>query len=288
MRHVFDMKNVTFIVVVYRVPPKESTTLISLSGLDFHRHGVAPTFAVWDNSLEGYGLDHLPHFSGEVKYYHTGKNQGLAKVYNSVVKDCDSSEWFVFLDDDSVVDINYLHSLEPFFSSEVLLAVPRIVSQERLISPGFVKGVKGRSWSMKDCTAGATGSSSIVAMMSGTVVSAKVFATGVFFDERLTFYGVDTRFFVDYSRRFSQLYILDVVMPHHSALRDSSLPAVEQVDRHRRLVAAWPIVFDYVRFYRLKLFFRIIYYSIKLSVYRRDCRFLSLLPLAFKFVKAKA
>lgn len=283
-----DMKKVTFIVVVYHVTPRESTTLISLSCLDFDRYGVAPTFAVWDNSVEGYGLDRLPNFSGDVKYYHTGKNQGLAEVYNSVVKDCSGSEWFVFLDDDSVVDTDYLCNLERFFSTEILLAVPRIVSQGRLISPGLVKGVKGKSWKLKDCTAGARRSSSIVAMMSGTVVNAKVFAMGVSFDERLTFYGVDTRFFIDYSRKFSQLYILDVVMPHHSALRDRSLPMAVQMDRQRRLVSAWPIIFDYVPFFRLRVFFRIVYYSIKLSACRRDFRFLSLLTLAVRVSKDKS
>ena len=107
------------------------------------------------------------------------------------------------------------------------------------------------------------------------------------FDERLGFYGVDTRFFIDYANKFKFLFVLDVVMPHQTALRDREISIDDQVLRHQKLVDSWSVVFCDVGFYRFKLFFYIFYYSFKLALVRRSFGFLVLLFSAFNLLRAK-
>lgn len=268
------MEKIIFVVVLYKTHPQHSATLVSLSQHSYAEFYIDPIFVVWDNSSHGFGESSLDFMPGRVKYYHSGLNEKLSSAYNKVVLDSSDMDWYVFLDDDSCVDESYLISLKSFFTSGVPVAVPKILHNGVIISPGAVRGVKGKLLPEFSLYTGVRSSKQLVAMMSGTVVSSSVFGSGVYFDERLQLYGVDTRFFIDYSNVYSKIYVLDVVMTHHSALRDESMPVEEQVVRHRRLAAAWPIIFDGVRFYRLKLFFYILYYSLKLSLVRRSPRFL--------------
>lgn len=281
------MKKILFLVVLYKTPPEKSSTIISLVGKDFSACGVEPIFAVWDNSLSGYGKRVLDSILGEVKYYHSGVNESLSVVYNKVVAGEEGADFFVFLDDDSIIGDEYLSALSGFLASDVPLAVPKIKYKGNIISPGKLYGVKGAPLSGRFLQVGKKSSASITAMMSGVVVSRQVFDLGVRFDERLGFYGVDTRFFIDYANKFKFLFVLDVVMPHQTALRDREVSIDDQVLRHQKLVDSWSVVFCDVGFYRFKLFFYIFYYSFKLALVRRSFGFLVLLFSAFNLLRAK-
>lgn len=265
--------NIMFVVVLYKKPPLTSETINSLSAHCFEKYGITPSFSVWDNSAEGYGNASLDFMPGELFYYHTGRNERLSHIYNTVVLD-NKVDWYVFLDDDSFIGSDYLEALMPFFDSHIDVAIPKIVYNNVVISPGMVKGIKGKLLSSDMLYPGKRKSQAIAAMMSGTVVNRRVFESEVTFDERISFYGVDTRFFIDYSKEFEFIYILDVTIPHHSALRDQNMPVAEQIERHRKLTSAWPLIFRDARFFRVKLFFYISYYALKLSVIKRDPRFL--------------
>ncbi|WP_375057340.1 glycosyltransferase [Zobellella sp. DQSA1] len=282
------MKKILFLVVLYKTHPEASSTIISLSEKIFEKYGIEPSFAIWDNSLDGYGEHTLKHLPGPVKYYHYGVNEKLSVAYNRIVFDSDDVDWFVFLDDDSLIDDEYLSSLPEFFSSNTYIAVPKISFNDTVISPGQIRSIKGKRLPGYSLLGGVMGSKNIVAMMSGTVVSRDVFVAGLKFDERLSFYGVDTRFFIDYSKRFSQLFLLSATMVHHSALRDNLMPVNEQVVRHKKLAEAWSIIFDDVKCYQVKLFFYIIYYALKLSVVRRNISFLRVGLSIFHLFKTKA
>lgn len=279
------MREVVFLVVIYGSKPSECSTLVSLSRQRFSEYGIRPVFAVWDNSPHGYGIASLSFLPGRVSYYSFGINERLSVVYNSVVSDLKHADWFVFLDDDSVISAKYLESLPAFFDSGVSLAVPKIVHDGVCISPGMVTSIKGKLMPDIIDFSGIKKSKSIVAMMSGTVVRGKVFELGLRFDERLSFYGVDTRFFIDYSKFFSEVFILDVIMPHRSALRDRNLPLDEQVVRHKKLCAAWSVIFEESPFYREKLFIYIAYYAVKLSFTRRSLKFLAVFSSAFDLLR---
>ncbi len=89
---------------------------------------------------------------------------------------------------------NICVSLAGYFSSDVPVAIPRIMFERSLISPGKVEGVRGKQVSKEHLNVGGVDSIGLVAMMSGTVIHRQVFDAGQRFDERLSFYGVDMKF----------------------------------------------------------------------------------------------
>lgn len=276
---------VLFVVVLYKTPPGESRTIVSLASNDYSALGIDPVFSIWDNSSDGFGDVSLGMLPGEIKYYHEGVNAPLSAIYNKVILSSTDCSWVVLLDDDSCVTSSYINSLPVFFKSGISLAIPKIELKGRLISPGKIVGVRGRKLKSSDLKVGSFPSKSLTAMMSGTVVGMSAFIGGLRFDERLRFYGVDTRFFMDYATRYSEVFILDVSMSHDSALRDNSLSVSEQISRHLRLIESWPVVFSEKILIKPRLLLYLFYYVTKLALVRRNINFFSLLPAGYKVIK---
>lgn len=278
------MERVLFITVVYSENPSKTTTLLSLSELDYSKFNINPVFSVWDNSTNGYGLSSIPNMPGEVFYYHTGNNEYLSKVYNNVICKQNDVDWVVILDDDSVIDESYLNALLFFFKSGLNLAVPMIECCGELISPGIQRGVRGRKLSLKTLDVDVISSKYIVAMMSGTIIRRTLFNQGLLFDERLSFYGVDTRFFIDFSKKNKDIFLLNTKMNHHSALRDINEPYASQLKRFKNLFLAKKIIFEDLPFVRVRLIVYLLLFILNQSIKRRTLSFVSLLSVISKII----
>ena len=155
---------INFIVVLYSTEPESSKTLRSLSNVDFAKYGIDAAYCIQDNSLSGFDLGSIQRMLGPVNYYHTGENKKLSAVYNELIKDNCNCDYYIILDDDSVIDDSYLLSLLPFFKSNVKVAVPLIKHNGDLISPGRISGVRGHALSESDVAVGVVKSSNLVAM----------------------------------------------------------------------------------------------------------------------------
>lgn len=270
------MRKILFLTVVYGTSPSETSTLLSLSAHDFLEFNISPNFAVWDNSATGFGFDSIPHLPGDIKYYHTGNNTPLSYIYNYVISEYPDVDWVVLLDDDSTIDTSYIVALHEFWNTDVPLAIPRIESSGVLISPGRLIGVHGKALANNEVQKSMLPSKGIAAMMSGTIIRRDVFNLGLVFDERLNFYGIDTRFFIDYSNYFSHIYLLNTTMNHSSALRDSGLSSDAMLRRLKNLLQSWPLVFDQVPYYRFRLVCYITLFIFKYVIKKRNLRFLQL------------
>lgn len=273
------MRKVLFLTVVYGTSPSKTSTLLSLAAHDFSEFNISPIFAVWDNSASGFGLDSIPRLPGDIKYYHTGNNTPLSYIYNHVIHECPDVDWVILLDDDSVIDTSYIVALQEFWNVDVPLAIPRIESSGILISPGRLIGVRGKALTNDEIRQPLLSSKGIAAMMSGIIIRRDIFNTGIAFDERLNFYGVDTRFFIDYSNHFSHVYLLNTTMKHSSALRDSGLSNDAIFRRLENLLQSWPIVFDKVPYYKLRLVCYIALFISKYAIKRKSLRFLKLFKI---------
>ncbi|WP_460146560.1 glycosyltransferase family protein [Pseudomonas sp. S2_A02] len=272
--------HVNFLVVVYSTSPGLTTTLKSLANLDFQSAGILPKFSIWDNSEQGFGEASVPTLPGEITYYHSGKNERLSMVYNTLISNSAESDYFVVLDDDSSVTNHYISSLDLFFRSTVPVAVPQILFNHNLISPGTIKGVRGRALNVQDLVTGPVPSKNIVAMMSGTVISKEALSQGLKFDERLSFYGVDTRFFIDYANYYSEIFILNTSIPHSSALREGGQAYTKKVQRFRNLILSRPLVFDYVKHHKFKISLYVLLFSLNTCLKEKNIRYLSLMLLS--------
>lgn len=271
--------HVNFLVVVYSTSPDLTTTLKSLATLDFQAAKILPEFSIWDNSEQGFGKASISTLPGEVTYHHSGKNEPLSKVYNTLISNSAGSDYFIVLDDDSSITNDYIASLDLFFRSRVPVAVPQILFNHNLISPGIIKGVRGRALNLQNLVTGPVPSKNIVAMMSGTVISKDALSQGLKFDERLNFYGVDTRFFIDYANAYSEIFILKTSIPHSSALRETGQAYTKKVQRFRNLILSRPLVFDYVKHHKFKISLYVLLFSLNTCLKEKNIRYLSLMLL---------
>lgn len=279
--------HVNFLVVVYSTSPDLTTTLKSLTTLDFPSARILPKFSIWDNSEQGFGKASISTLPGEVTYHHSGKNEPLSKVYNTLISNSAGSDYFIVLDDDSGITNDYISSLDLFFRSSVPVAVPQILFNHNLISPGTVKGVRGRALNLQNLVTGPVPSKNIVAMMSGTVISKEALSQGLKFDERLNFYGVDTRFFIDYANVYSEIFILKTSIPHSSALRESGQAYTKKVQRFRNLILSRPLVFDYVKHHKLKISLYVLLFSLNTCLKEKNIRYLSLMLLSLHILNPR-
>ena len=154
MTHTQSQVQVNFLVVVYSTSPGLTTTLKSLATLDFQTARILPKFSIWDNSEQGFGEASIPTLPGEVTYHHSGNNEPLSKIYNALISRSADSDYFIVLDDDSSITNDYISSLDVFFRSNVPVAVPQILFNNSLISPGTIKGVRGRALNLQSLATG--------------------------------------------------------------------------------------------------------------------------------------
>ncbi|MFG7512086.1 hypothetical protein [Klebsiella pneumoniae] len=97
------MNKVLFICVVYATQPEKTITLNSLANIKFEKNNIIASFAIWDNSQEGYEREAVKTMlkNHQVDVYHYGVNERLSKVYNQLIaKYKSSNDWVVILDDD--------------------------------------------------------------------------------------------------------------------------------------------------------------------------------------------
>lgn len=251
-----ENKKVVFIVVLYSYDVITSPTLTSIAKLNFLKTlGSNIDVLIWDNSYNGSDITRCCLNSNSTvnfSYRHCPENLPLSKVYNTLIKET-HFDWICIFDEDTGFDEQYVFEVKNLMLSGAKLGVPLIKFNETVISPGIVEGVRGRLIKPNEFSFGLNCSKAIVAMMSGVCISTLVFDSGIFFDERLTFYGIDTKFFIQFSEVHPSVFIMNVTLLHDSALRDETLSIEKKVSRRKNLYLAAPIVFERIRFYRFRL-----------------------------------
>jgi hypothetical protein len=208
-------------------------------------------------------------------------NERLSVVYNTVVKSIDS-DYIVILDDDSKLTQGYMVSVCNAIEARVTLAIPQILHGESLISPGLVRGVRGKQLTRNSIKAGPDYRAGLVAMMSGSVIKVTSFKR-LEFDERLQLYGVDTKYFLDYHKHYSSIYILDCIIEHDSALRDPSVSIDKMISSYRILISSWCVVYEHCMLHRLRLAVRLLLFVAKQILVRKSWKPLKLLPCIITF-----
>ena len=268
------MAKYCFISVLYAKRPCESETVQSLSRLDFLQDEAI--FCFWDNSPLGFKneLDDVLG-SSDFRYFTRNNNTSLSEIYNTVIDNV-VADVYVILDDDSVINEHYLGELYKFEISSDLVGCPKIFHDKVLISPGYVKGVRGYSLTVADLDKGTEGLC-ITSMMSGTAIKKEVFEK-VRFDEALIFYGIDTKFYIDCNRQGLKIKVFDFKMCHESALRNYTSTS-EHIKRLDMLFRSKKIIFSHLLFSNIRVFTYSTLVIFKLCLMQRDFRYISLLKL---------
>lgn len=242
-------------IVFFSKKPSISETLNSILKIDFESFGISPYLYIRDNSLNGFDFRLVQKkFKGKVLVEHNGENRPLSSVYNDLISLPVKRELVLFLDDDSIIDEEYVKKMLIFNNSMFEIAVPTIMHNDNMISPGKIFVVKGVALN-RNKLALSKGNFGLVAMMSGTVVKSTIFDfENINFDENLTFYGVDTRFFLDCQKIKKSIYVLDYYLIHDSALRSKNFKIDEMLIRLSNLMKAQFYIFEHKTFFKVLLF----------------------------------
>jgi GT2 family glycosyltransferase len=229
-------------VVLYKQTIDQSETLAALRRLNLQALGFAANIYIWDNSPHAAPIDTQTLDEGW-RYHNCRENLPLSRVYNTLLAQS-YGHYVLILDQDSVVDTSFFLKLGYGISrSRADVYVPIIRHEQRMVSPAkllWIKGVPLRryaAWSLLP--------RNFTAMMSGLCITRDYLRRcGTHpFNERLTFYGVDTRFFRDLSHRGGSAYLHGAILRHDSVLRppEGRLPDIE---RQIWLWQSWLHVFD--------------------------------------------
>jgi len=178
-----DMKlyKIRFIVVLYESEIKESVTINSLlkSKVFFENCELC----IWNNGphlLLSNDVVELEAKGFSVSIFQTIENISLSVIYNKFIEQMKACA-YVFLDDDSYLNDNYLNDILSYFSDGKIL-IPIITNKGVQYSP-FIRNKKIKI----GITSGI--------LIPQPVVSRMMDYYDAFFDEKFKFYGVDTSLF---------------------------------------------------------------------------------------------
>jgi hypothetical protein len=276
------MINIFIGVVLYSEPAEKTETLTSISKIDFKSLNIKPFFYIRDNSIAGLSNSFFEEgFEHDYHVAHNTKNEKLSVVYNEMVyfsvKNDIPSDMYIILDDDSKITHDYFCGVISFYKSEASVGIPIIRNNGEIISPGKVANIRGKSITESEFKTGINKNKNFVAMMSGTAIKKSVFEVDeITFCEKLSFYGIDTKFFLDFQEKNEKIFIIDYSLEHHSALRDTNYDFNNMYQRLTNVMQAHFYIFTNKPRYKMKLFFYFPRFIFGKVVAFNDLRFLTL------------
>jgi len=262
------------LVVLYRLSPHESRTLQTLArAARLSSHAVG-ALTIWDNSPIPCGseeTDALDFGALDVTYVACPENKALSKVYNTVLENV-RYDFAIILDQDTDIPVEYfdccVDQIRQFEGQNLFL--PIVKSDGLIVSPGKLMCFKGRH--VPDPVLGKRSAERVLAITSGMMIS-KRYLSRPRFDERLSLYGIDTKFMLDYAEVERSIVVMPFVLQHDTALW-SDIDADSMLFRASSLTASWRIVFEGRSFASFMAVLYARWMMIRLAVRYRDSRFL--------------
>ncbi len=189
---------------------------------------VFPDFEiiVWDNSIDPECRSKNAYYAQEhsLIYLTSNENAKLSWVYNKIIKE-HQFDYLIISDDDSEYSEEYFNQLKTTLLEGHLVSVPQIYVNDKLRSPAKMGLIVGKHLDLikpgkhKD----------LIAITSGMVISSKLKGIMIpVFDENLTFYGVDTEFFLRLSKYNIALNVMAVRLIHEMAMHGEEYKLIKK------------------------------------------------------------
>ncbi|MGL5488745.1 MAG: hypothetical protein ACRDC6_21015 [Shewanella sp.] len=268
------------LVVVYKQQLTETQTFktLMLSPNNILRR---MKLIVWDNSpvdFKSEAIFDMEKFGGFI-YFRAESNEKLSVLYNQVINnEFHGNGFFTILDQDTSIPANFFSEIEQAGVDDKLI-VPRVVSNKTnsIISPRYQEYSKicYRAKVVKTFNNGDSGffnSSNFFAVGSGLTLPRKIWDHNTFFEESLSFYGVDTEFCNRYSKNINEFYLLNVDFLHDASDYDIE----ESIDVKRWRHSKYIEYMDYVlrNNYKLPGFFIFLNLMLRWCFFKLKCFFL--------------
>ena len=216
------MKAYCILVVLYKMEVDKCPTIQSL--LKSKEYLNDSTVVIWDNSptpLSQETIEGLKKQLPDVSYTSTPSNTSLSVIYNTVSRQYEQYEFMVFLDQDSHFSGAYFSEINEAKKQfpDINLYVPVIKHEQTIMSPGYYYGFKGGY--RKSVTTGVHSTKNMCVIASGMCVSFRYLKNGFEgFNEKLTFYGIDTFFSTQYRQDNESFYVLAAPFGHSLSLNE--------------------------------------------------------------------
>lgn len=267
------------LVVLYKQNVFESTTLQSL--VNCKNQISDKQIFVWDNSpisLKQKDIIYLKENHSKLTYFHSRKNTSLSQLYNKVIKDINFEKIFIF-DQDTTIKASYFEKIDEASSKFINIGVflPFVKFNNNILSPLYYKVINLKKESK--ISFGITLAKNRTAFASGLCIKEWVFKKeSIWFDEHLSFYGIDYKFMLDYGDRVKHFYVIDYELNH-------SLAFTEEESKEMKIKRFRSSIFSsfYLARNRLNisekiiLFVRSFFLSIKMAVQFRSIIFIHIL-----------
>lgn len=244
---------------------EESQTVQSFKKCNLFANSVN-YFYFWDNSPNPNPTENERYselLGNNVIYSSHIENTPLAKVYNTIISEYKDVDYVAIFDQDTVlVELDYEKKIDSALlnNPKIDLFIPKIYAKHgELYSPGkFI--FPGKARKLISISDGVVSAKKLTGITSGLIVSRRFIKTENFlFNENLRLYGVDTDFFINYSKKRKELYILSVKIQHSLSFEDSNLSVAEQRKRDKERLDCLFLIYKkwYERFfvYMLKIYF---------------------------------
>ena len=267
-------KEFLILVVVYKVDLEKSSTISSLKKNKEHLHNSK--ILVWDNSPnKSDKIESIKKEFNHFEYIHTGDNSSLSYIYNQTIHTNNNFNYMIILDQDSSFTEKYFISINSAIKNnkDINLFLPIVKSGATIVSPGDYKIFKGSYWKREQY--GIIESKNKLAINSGMIINFDYLKNSFKgYDERLRFYGTDTYFMIFYMKKNKNLFVIDYILEHDSALLKKDGNIDDVIDREYQLMLGWLRVNSSSKLKLILTYIYFIFKIIKISIQHRTIKLL--------------
>ncbi len=208
------------LIVLYNQDLESSESLKSFLRYKDRYSGIIK-LCIWDNSpIPMLDKEVLNNIYANSAYYHYPTNAPLSFAYNRIADNNKDSDYIMIFDQDSMITSEYvdkvLYGIEQ--CPDINLFIPRIIHNGTVLSPAKRYLHRGK-FPYETNIHGIISSKKFIGIMSGMCVRINLITNRIVrFDENLRLYGIDSKFSLDYSRRMSNLMVIDHTLGHNLSI----------------------------------------------------------------------
>jgi GT2 family glycosyltransferase len=222
---------VTIVVVLYKQNIVESKTFQTIKktllARDNGSHDIELIF--YDNSPDKQELPSFEKGGIHTSYVHDPRNLGIATAYNhawSIARE-NGSEWLLLLDHDTELTGIYIDEIFklPDFSKDVVAVVPKIISEQILISPVYSQSLRPL---VGEHPKEGLQQRSVMAINSGALISVAFLNELGGFNEDFPLDYLDHWLFYEIYANGNQVWVLDAMLEHELSVMDYSRVSLQR------------------------------------------------------------
>jgi GT2 family glycosyltransferase len=222
---------ITIVIVIYKQLIEKSKTFQTLKQTLFNTPNIArnTTLILYDNSASRQEFMNVSIGELTIFYVHDHRNLGIATAYNYAFEKAkeNGSEWILLLDHDTKLTEEFFRQLQLLDSldKEVVAVVPRIISENVLVSPVFADTL--RPLKAEKPKPGIQ-DTPVMAINSGTLIRVSFLKEINGFNQQFPLDYLDHWLFHEIYENGRKVWVLETVLNHELSVMDYSRVSLQR------------------------------------------------------------